>query len=124
MEKSLKPPIIKKFNCSVCNKEAGTITLTFTSLGVEYPVEGFIMQLWVRLEQNELTKFREALEGQNVPALFALDFESMPFYCAKCNASYCKEHWNYWLVCDDELRHMIDSTRRQCPKGHKRMLLD
>jgi hypothetical protein len=57
----------------------------------------------------------------NASALYALDPELAPFYCPRCRASYCGEHWRTYDVFEDGLH---DSIRGECPSGHDRMLED
>jgi hypothetical protein len=67
---------------------------------------------------------REAIEHADVRRLFELNFELTPFYCPRCDASYCSDHWDWWDVWDDDLPSWRDSVRGRCPHGHERMLED
>jgi hypothetical protein len=55
-------------------------------------------------------------------ALYALELESVPFYCPGCGKCYCLAHWRTWNSFDSDGWH--DSFRGVCPHGHQRMLLD
>jgi hypothetical protein len=54
-------------------------------------------------------------------ALYALDPEYAPFWCPKCRASYCREHYRSFPVFD---YGFFDCIRGVCPKGHERTLAD
>lgn len=34
-------------------------------------------------------------------SLHALDLETVPFWCPRCDASYCAQHWTTWDLFDD-----------------------
>jgi hypothetical protein len=57
-------------------------------------------------------------------ALFAADFEMAPFWCPRCQASYCAEEWSRWPVYADDYPGWFEELRGRCPAGHERMLRD
>jgi hypothetical protein len=62
-----------------------------------------------------------ALRAGSAAALFEIEQEYAPFWCPKCRASYCREHYRSWPVFDD---CFFDCLRGVCPKGHERILED
>lgn len=62
-----------------------------------------------------------ALETGNAAALYALDREYTPFWCPRCDASYCRDHFQTYEVYDDGF---FDCIRGVCPEGHERTLAD
>ena len=82
----------------------------------------FTSRLWLAVQPRQLRALRAALRDADPAALYAVDLELAPFWCPKCEASYCGEHWVRWSVFDDDGWH--DSIRGHCPQGHERMLAD
>ena len=99
------------YYCSVCSKLAGTLVVE----GNELRRESFTSTL----TQPVTADVRAALG--DAAGLYALDPELAPFYCPRCGASYCGEHWRTYDVFEDCLH---DSIRGACPLGHDRMLED
>ena len=62
-----------------------------------------------------------ALATRDPAALYAIDFELAPFWCPKCAASYCGDHYRTVTVYDEGY---FDCIRGTCPAGHERMLED
>ena len=62
-----------------------------------------------------------ALGAGDAEALHALDLEYVPFWCPRCNASYCDRHWVTWDLFADGF---FDEKRGRCPAGHERRLFD
>jgi len=62
-----------------------------------------------------------ALGAGNARALHALDSEFVPFWCPRCGASFCGQHWVTWDLFDDGF---FDEKRGRCPAGHERRLFD
>lgn len=62
-----------------------------------------------------------ALASGDAGALFALDRELAPFWCPRCAASYCKEHFPAMATYDDGF---FDAIVGICPDGHQRVLSD
>jgi hypothetical protein len=65
-----------------------------------------------------------ALDAADAARLFAADEEFAPFWCPRCHASYCGDHWQSWLVFDPEDPGWLEEQRGTCPEGHERMLFD
>jgi predicted RNA-binding Zn-ribbon protein involved in translation (DUF1610 family) len=63
----------------------------------------------------------KALDTGDAGALYAIDEEFAPFWCPKCGASYCREHYRSYEVYDDGFFDCINGI---CPRGHERMLAD
>jgi hypothetical protein len=97
--------------CSRCGKEAGKLTCA----GGELRRESFTSVL----TQRETPAARAVIGDAR--ALYELDLELAPFYCPRCDRSYCGEHWASADVFEDG---MHDSIRGTCPEGHERLLED
>lgn len=118
-------PISAKFYCVACSKQAGVITLLEGKDGPEVVRESFTSKLTSRVSSSALTKVNSAIERECARDIFLCDFEYAPFYCPKCDASYCGDHWVRHDVFDDGGGFVWhDSIRGRCPKGHERMLED
>lgn len=110
------------FACSVCGAEAGRISLDGGASSAEIKRTSFTSELRGAVPSAQLDALRAAVESSDARRLHALDLEYAPFYCPKCDAVYCREHWVKWDVFDDDGWH--DSIRGRCPSGHERMLED
>jgi hypothetical protein len=110
------------FHCSLCAAEAGRIDLMGDGSRGEIRRTSFTGKLSGPLPPERLAAVREAVDGQDVRRLFALDREYTPFFCPSCDAIYCRAHWVVWDVFDNDGWH--DSIRGRCLKGHERMLED
>ena len=62
-----------------------------------------------------------ALEASDAAALFAINYEYAPFWCPRCNASYCGDDYRSWVTFDEGF---YDATYGVCPEGHERELDD
>ena len=65
-----------------------------------------------------------ALGAADAEALHAVNPEFAPFWCPRCRAAYCGEHWRTWLVFDEDDPTWFEEQRGICPEGHERMLVD
>ena len=97
--------------CAVCSKPAGTLVVEGNKLRRESSTS--------TLTQPATAGVRAAIGTAS--ALYALDPELAPFYCPRCGANYCGEHWRTYDVFEGGLH---DSIRGACPSGHDRMLED
>lgn len=88
----------------------------------EVVVSSFVGRIEFQIRREALPAFESALSKGSAQALFEIDPESAPFYCPKCEACYCSEHWAYWDVIEED--GWLDSTRGTCVQGHERMLSD
>jgi hypothetical protein len=114
-----------KFMCCLCGKEAGHILLACASRQVHQVRRSFtsIMSGRVR-EKEEYERLRAAIDKHDVRGCFDIDLELTPFYCPKCDACYCGDHWVCWDVFDEDAPTFHDCIRGRCPNGHTRMLED
>ena len=62
-----------------------------------------------------------ALATGRASALFEIDSELAPFWCPRCRAAYCRDHYRTETLYDDGF---FDCIRGTCPKGHQRTLED
>jgi hypothetical protein len=62
-----------------------------------------------------------ALAGGDAALLYAIDAELAPFWCPRCEAAYCADHYRSWVTFDEGF---YDATYGECPEGHERMLDD
>ena len=74
---------------------------------------------WVLRGLDEL---QVALRDGSAEALAALDPEYAHFWCPKCSATYCREHWYPIDPTMDE--GFYDATYGTCPQGHMVILDD
>jgi hypothetical protein len=131
--------------CAVCGNVASTVTLvapgqpdprltpeppgvpsgTSTVLGAVFPSSGQLSidggPVSITLTPVPTEQVATALATGSAAALFALDSEYAPFWCPRCKASYCREHYRSWDVYDDGF---FACVRGVCPKGHERTLED
>jgi len=108
-----------EFACSLCERIAGTAWLQSDAQAAR---ESFRGRMWMAITREQRRALQAALRAGDAAALFAVDLELAPFWCPRCEASYCGEHWVRWSVFDDDGWH--DSIRGRCPQGHERMLED
>jgi hypothetical protein len=109
---------VHTFNCQLCGNWAATVQLT----DGELVVSSFVSRLTVKVPAEAQGMLCEVIAAGDTRALYAIDLEFAPFYCPRCDACYCGEHWTRWDVFDDDGWH--DSIRGLCPQGHERMLED
>ena len=62
-----------------------------------------------------------ALRQHDVKALRAVDSDFAPFWCFKCEKSYCGALWRTTTRYDADFFDCIEGT---CPKGHRQTLMD
>lgn len=63
----------------------------------------------------------QAVQHGDARALFGLDQEYAPFWCPRCSAAYCDDHWDVEVLFDDGF---YDRQMGTCPRGHRRKLMD
>ena len=129
--------------CGACGKVAATVTLVPPGQPDPAPAREAprvrpaterpsAMSGWVRLAIDggpvgltrgpvPMEQVVIALGTGDAAALFELEQEYAPFWCPRCRASYCREHYRSWPVFDDGF---FDCFRGVCPKGHERILQD
>lgn len=115
--------LVACFVCILCGEMAGRAVLrngadewepsttrrTYTVDGVEGTV-GFYVDDEVRAQQ-----IADTLRRHDAMALRRLDPEYTPFFCPKCDASYCAAHWELQVIFDEGF---YDYTLGQCPNDH------
>ncbi len=116
--------IAQRFDCAICGKEAGRISLFGSESASSVEVNTFVTKMTAGVASSQFKNVVNALETKDAGVLFQVDFEFAPFFCPKCNLSYCRDHWITWVVFDEELSYMIDCTKGRCPERHERMLID
>jgi hypothetical protein len=62
-----------------------------------------------------------ALRANDARKLSNIDREYAPFWCFRCELSYCKNHWQTSTKYDEGF---FDCVEGVCPKGHRQVLLD
>ena len=62
-----------------------------------------------------------ALRANDAEKLSNIDREYAPFWCFRCERSYCKNHWRTSTKYDEGF---FDCVEGVCPKGHRHVLLD
>jgi hypothetical protein len=117
-------PVHATFTCALCGAEAGVIRVHAGGGRTEIRRESWPSVLILPRSPEALGPYEELIASRDVRALFELEFELTPFYCPSCDAVYCSDHWDWWVVWDDEWVGWRDSVRGRCPQGHERMLED
>lgn len=113
------------FACARCNHEAGLVKLFEPDNASEIIRDSFMSQLTYSVEAEDFERVRNIVLAGDIQALHEFNLEVASFYCPRCRACYCSDHWVHWDVFDDDdgfLWH--DSIRGRCPLGHERMLED
>jgi hypothetical protein len=117
-----RPAADARFLCARCGKEAGSVQLFGDRARASIERRSFTSRMSAVVPAKTFDRLHAAIAAADARELHALDLEYAPFYCPKCDASYCGEHWKRWSVYDDDGWH--DSIRGSCPDGHERMLED
>jgi hypothetical protein len=117
-----KPVAEYPFICSRCGELAGFVQLFGNANAAKLVRTSFTSRLTGIVEPASFERLQHAIIKGDARALYELDLEFAPFYCAKCNKSFCGAHWKRWDVFDPDGWH--DSIRGVCPEGHERMLED
>jgi hypothetical protein len=86
--------------------------------------EGSMGKTSMRLGSAAADRVARALERADAASLYAVDLEYAPFYCPACDAVYCRECWQTFLVFADDFPGFLEEERGICPEGHERMLWD
>ena len=114
--------------CTKCAGEAAVVELVAQgaprALSGPTIIVSFSGEHTSLLRSEEVDAVRKALERGDWRALFAIDLEYAPFFCAECGANYCPREWREELVWDDQDPGFLDATYGTCPNGHRRMLFD
>jgi hypothetical protein len=71
---------------------------------------------WQALAETHVAEIRSALNERDSRSLYKLARSSMSFYCPKCDAWYCRDHWQLAVEFD---QGFYDCTYGTCPAGHK-----
>lgn len=112
-----------EFTCKECGKRAAQLELFGDAAsGGRLRRESFTSNLTDPISAPGFDSFCALIARSDARELYAFDLELASFYCPKCDACYCGEHWKSWSVFDDEGFH--DCIRGACPRGHERMLED
>jgi hypothetical protein len=111
-----------RFSCAVCGAEAGRILLSGTASSGHVTRESFTSRLEMGVSSDQFARLTSAIPARDARALHTIDLEIASFYCPRCDACYCGDHWKRWSRFDDDGWH--DSIRGLCPQGHERMLED
>ncbi len=126
MDKNSKNLIAEaSFYCKICSKLAGKVKLIRGETGISLESGGFSGSMTVRIvNKKEVEEYLRALKLHDAKSLYAIDFETVPFYCPACDGFYCSLHYNTMVVWDRDEPIYYDCTIGTCPEGHKRMLQD
>lgn len=112
----------RTFYCSICGKEAGKVTLYQTGALVR---NSFVSELKMGTGAEKYETVRQAIDHGDIKTIHAFDFEVSSFYCPKCDACYCSEHWDYWNeFSNDDGFSWHEGIRGRCPRDHTRLLED
>jgi hypothetical protein len=84
-------------------------------------IAGGPVPVTISIAQNWAAEAIAALERHDVKRLRAIDAEFAPFWCSRCEKSYCRSHWRTAIKYDEGFFDCIEGT---CPKGHRLTLMD
>jgi hypothetical protein len=125
MSSSLTPIVQHSFACVRCNNEAGRVRLFRHDNDGELIRDSFMSRLTFHVDAEDFERICNIILVGDIQALYEFNLEIASFYCPRCNACYCGDHWVKWDVFDDEEGFTWhDSIRGRCPLGHERMLED
>ncbi|MGI8429997.1 MAG: hypothetical protein ACR2OB_12015 [Solirubrobacteraceae bacterium] len=102
------------FGCAVCANTAARLVLA----GDHLLSVGFVCDVWFCLSQTsagEPGELANALRARDLARLRALNPDFVPFWCRRCDACYCRDHWG-------EKVPFHDSTYGICRAGHLQQL--
>jgi len=69
------------------------------------------------ISEEESQRIKQLLMTEHFQDFYKNYRDIISFYCPKCQAYYCKEHWtNYQMVIDDGF---FDYATAVCPVGHE-----
>ncbi len=122
----LSAPVAEhRFACAKCDQEAGLVQLFERPEGGVIIRLSFTSRLTLGVPQDASARVRDMILAGDVQALYEFDLEVASFYCPRCHACYCGNHWVRWDVFEDDAGiTWHDSIRGCCPLGHERMLED
>lgn len=115
------------FQCSLCDKSAGTVELLLPihrealSKSQTIFINGFIGNERVVLSDDQAHAVKAALQRADPLALYQVDKLFAPFYCPNCVRVYCLQHWTIIPVYDGDF---FDCSYGYCPENHKRLIED
>lgn len=120
-----------EFHCAECGARAASIELIPPSPEQSAP-DDFGWDQWkvktdgpVQVTHwvlRNLDEVQAALREGTAAALLNVDPSYVNFWCPKCLAVYCKDHWHPIDPVMDE--GFYDATYGTCPRGHRVMLDD
>lgn len=84
-------------------------------------IQGGLVPVQFVLTAREPSVVADAVRSGDPKALFDIDPEYTPCWCPKCEACYCRRHWEAWPLFDDGF---FDRVEGMCPDGHRRTLAD
>src|SRR4051794_16067289 len=101
----------RTFYCAMTGRNAGSIELLEGDKGAEIRRDSFTSKFVRRVEPDSLIRVRNAIAAGDVLDLFSYDIELVPFYCPKCNASFCGEFWKMFSMMMDGTTRFEESAR-------------
>lgn len=116
------------FLCDECGEPAATVRLISPTGNADeiggdqwkVEVDGPVPTThWVL---RGLEEIKIAIADRSISALAMINPEYTNFRCPKCNAVYCRKHWQPIEPEMDE--GFYDATYGTCPRGHRVMLDD
>ena len=105
-----------RFDCATYDHPAGRVELRAGTLVVTSPLGRASFRMGPRAGGAGA-----AVAAGDASTLYRLDPEFAPFWCPRCESSYCDRHWIRRVVMDDGF---YDCTYGTCPAGHQRLLDD
>jgi hypothetical protein len=117
------------FWCVECGRPGGTLTLVRTeepgllgdTPGYHLVLTTFLGSMSPPISDEELGGVLAQLERGDAKPFYDRDHELAPFWCPRCQQSYCSVHWRRETLFDDGF---FDEIVGLCPEGHRRQLWD
>jgi hypothetical protein len=105
------------FACSVCGASAGRVQVG--------PGEALVWSMCntgTAISARAQKRLITALVAGEARQVYAVDPELAPFFCPRCKACYCSEHWKQRDIFEED--GFFDCVLGICPRGHERILCD
>jgi hypothetical protein len=117
-----------EFACQACGRSAGVVELaeadTPQGRQLRLSISGFLGDGWEAINPAAKADVESALAAGDAAALYRCARLWAPFYCADCDACYCREEWVISPQFDDDMPGFYDCSYGTCPHGHRRMVDD
>ena len=145
MSRELSPSQLHEaaFYCDLCGDIAATVYFVppmemdprFVDAGPDLPpgvgtigqenprvsIDGGPVSVTISVAKERVPAVAAALASKDITGLRAVDSEFAPFWCFRCEKSYCRKHWKKRTVFDEGFFDYIEGL---CPMNHRQILAD